>query len=125
MCPDCFNAHEVLKKSFQGHKVTSVKDFKAEDYEALLKRRPYCTQEFHGREKARFFRSQCQLCPICIVTDHQNHNAISLDKAGHEEKENITSGTKMIMEKEAELCKVIKEFEETISELERNFKPSK
>ncbi|PFX11906.1 E3 ubiquitin-protein ligase TRIM71, partial [Stylophora pistillata] len=127
MCPDCFKAHELLKKSFQGHKVTSVKDFKAEDYEALLKRQPFCTQQFHEREKARFFCSQCQLsiCPICIVTDHQNHNAILLDKAAHEEKENITSGAEMVKEKEAELCEVIKEFEETISELERNFATAK
>lgn len=38
MCPDCLNAHEVLKASFEGHKVISVKEFKAEDYEALLRR---------------------------------------------------------------------------------------
>ena len=48
-----------------------------------------------------------------------------LDKAAHDEKENIMSGAKIIKEKETQLCQVIKEFEETISELERNFTAAK
>ena len=122
MCPDCFNAHEVLKKSFQGHKVTPLQDFKTEDYEALLRRQPFCSQEFHEREITRFFCSQCQvcICPICIVTDHQNHKVVLLDKAAHEEKDNIMSGAKLIKKMESELQEVIMHFEETISKLESN-----
>ena len=122
MCPDCFNAHELLKKSFQGHKVTPVQDFKTEDYEALLRRQPFCSQQFHEREIARFFCSQCQvcICQICIVTDHQNHKVVLLDKAAHEEKDNIMSGAKLIKKMESELQEVIKQFEETISKLESN-----
>ena len=48
-----------------------------------------------------------------------------LDKAAHDEKENIMSGAKIIKEKETQLCQVIKEFEETISELDRNFATAK
>ena len=48
-----------------------------------------------------------------------------LDKAAHDEKENIMSGAKIIKEKETQLCQIIKEFEETISELERNFTTAK
>ena len=127
MCPDCFNAHEVLKKSFQGHKVTPVKDFKAEDYEALLKRQSFCSQQFHEREITRFFCLQCQdcICQICIVTDHQNHKVVLLDKAAHEVKENIMSGARMMTKKEGELCEVIKQFEETISKLESNIVKAK
>ena len=127
MCPDCFNAHEVLKKSFQGHKVTPVQDFKAEDYEALLRRQPFCSQEFHEREITRFFCSQCQvcICQICIVTDHQNHKVVLLDKAAHEEKDNIMSGAKLIKKMESELQEVIKQFEETISKLESNMETAK
>ena len=122
MCPDCFNAHELLKKSFQGHKVTPVQDFKTEDYEALLRRQPFCSQEFHEREITRFFCSQCQvcICQICIVTDHQNHKVVLLDKAAHEEKDNIMSGAKLIKKMESELQEVIMQFEETISKLESN-----
>ena len=127
MCLDCFNSHQMLSATFEGHKFTPVKDFKGEDYEALLKRQPFCSQQFHEKEITRFFCSQCQVCirSICIVTDHQNHNAVLLDKAAHDEKENIMSGAKIIKEKETQLCQVIKEFEDTISELERNFTTAK
>ena len=127
MCPDCFNAHQLLSATFEGHKVTPVKDFKAEDYEALLKRQPFCSQQFHEREITRFFCFQCQvcICQICIVTDHRNHDIVLLDKAAHEEKDNILSGAKMIKKKETELCQVIKQFEETISKLESNVATAK
>ena len=127
MCPDCFNAHQLLSATFEGHKVTPVKDFKAEDYEALLKRQPFCSQQFHEREITRFFCFQCQvcICQVCIVTDHQTHKVVLLDKAAHKEKDNIMSGAKMIKKMESELCEVIKQFEETISKLERNVATAK
>ena len=101
MCLDCFNAHQLLIATFEGHKVTPVEDFKEEDYEALLKRQPFCSQQFHEKEVTRFFCSQCQvcICPICIVTDHQNHIAVLFDKAAHDEKENIMSGAKISSKK--------------------------
>ena len=127
MCPDCFNAHQLLSATFEGHKVTPVKEFKAEDYEALLKRQPFCAQQFHEREISRFFCFQCEvcICQVCIVTDHQTHKVVLLDKAAHEEKDNIMSGAKMIKKKETELCEVIKQLEETISKLERNVATAK
>ena len=122
MCLDCFNAHQLLSATFEGHKVTPVKDFKVEDYEAVLKRQPFCSQEFHEREVTRFFRLECQvcICQICTVTDHQNHKVVLLDKAALEEKDNIMCGAKLIRNKESELCEVIKQFEETISKLDSN-----
>ena len=122
LCPDCFNAHQLLSAAFEGHKVTPVKEFKAEDYEALLKRQPFCSQKYHEREITRFFCVQCQvcICASCIVTDHRNHDADLLDKAAQEEKDNILAGAKVIKKKEGELCEVIKQFEETISKLESN-----
>ena len=127
MCPDCYNAHEMLKASFEGHKVTPVKEFKAEDYEALLKRQPFCSQQFHEKEITRLFCSSCQacVCEICIVTDHRNHEIVLLDKAAHDEKPNIMSGAEMIKEKISELSEVIEQFKETISELERNVATAK
>ena len=117
MCLDCFNAHQLLSATFDGHKVTPVKDFKVKDYEVVLKRQPFCSQEFHEREVTRFFCLECQvcICQICIVTDHQNHKVVLLDKAALEEKDNIMCGAKLIRNKESELCEVIKQCEETIS----------
>ena len=127
MCPDCYNAHEMLKASFEGHKVTPVKEFKAEDYEALLKREPFCSQQFHEKEITRFFCFTCQacVCQICIVTDHRNHEIVLLDKAAHDEKPNIMSGAEMIKEKISVLSEVIQQFKQTISELERNVATAK
>ena len=128
MCPDCYNAHEMLKASFEGHKVTPVKELKAEDYEALLKRQPFCSQQFHEKEITRFFCFSCQacVCQICIVTqDHRNHEIVLLDKAAHDEKLNIMSGAEMIKETISELSKVIQQFKETISRLERNVETAK
>ena len=127
MCPDCYNAHEMLKASFDGRKVTPVKEFKAEDYEALLKRQPFCSQQFHEKEVTRFFCFSCQacVCQICIVTDHRNHEFVLLDKAAHDEKPSIMSSAEMIKEKISELSEVIQQFKETISNLERNVSTAK
>ncbi|XP_078344436.1 E3 ubiquitin-protein ligase TRIM45-like [Oculina patagonica] len=122
LCPDCNNAHDMLKASFAGHKVTPVKEFKEEDYEALLKRQLFGSQQFHEKEITRFFCFSCQdcVCQICIVTDHRNHEIILLDKAAHDEKTNIMSGAEMIEEKISELGEVIRKFEDTFSQLENN-----
>ena len=127
MCPDCYNAHEMLRASFEGHKVTSVKEFEVEDYEALLKRQPFCSQQFHNKEITRFFCISCQdcVCQICIVTDHRYHDIVFLDKAAHDEKPNIMSGAEMINERVSELCKLIRQFEETASKLENNVATAK
>ena len=127
MCLDCFNAHQLLSATFKGHKVTPVKDFNEEDYEAVLKRQPFCSQEFHEREVARFFCFDCQvcICQICIVTDHQKHKVVLLNKAALEEKDNIMCGVKLIKNKESELCEVIKKYEKTISTLQRSLAMAK
>ena len=127
MCPDCFNEHEVLKNSFQGHKVTSIHDIKTEDYEALLRRQPFCSQPFHEKEITKLFFSQCQvcICELCRATDHRNHKVVVLEKAAHEEKDKIMSGVKSIKNMESKFREVVKRFEETISKLESNMATAK
>ena len=122
MCPDCLSAHEVMRAAFEGHKVMPVKEFQTEDYEALLKRQPYCSEQYHEREITRFFCLSCQICVChaCIVTDHQNHKVILLDKAADNEKEHIMAEAAATREKEKALKDVIREFEETIFKLENN-----
>jgi len=117
----------MLSASFEGHKVTSVKEFKAEDYEALLKRQAFCSQQFHEKEITRFFCFSCQtcVCQICIITDHRNHDIVLLDKAAHDEKSNIMSGAETINERVSELSEVIRKFEETVSKFENNITTAK
>ncbi|PFX22260.1 Mitochondrial carnitine/acylcarnitine carrier protein [Stylophora pistillata] len=127
MCPDCLNAHEVLKTPFEGHKVISVKEFKAENYEALLRRQPFCSQQFHEKEIMSFFCVECQscVCHICIVVDHRNHGVDVLDKAAQDEKHNIITGTESIKEKIKKLNADIRQLEETTSVMERNVTKAK
>ena len=66
MCPVCLKAHEVMRV-FQEHKVVPVKEFQTEDYEALLKRQPFCSEQYHEREITRFF---CLSCQSCVCQSH-------------------------------------------------------
>jgi len=100
----------------------AVKEFQTQDYEALLKRQPFCSEQYHEREITRFFCLACQscVCHACIVTDHQNHEVILLDKAADNEKGNIMAEAAATREKETALKDVIRKFDETISKLETN-----
>ena len=122
MCPDCLSAHEVMRAAFEGHKVMPVKEFQTQDYEALLKRQPFCSEQYHEREITRFFCLSCQscVCHACIVTDHQNHKVILLDKAADNEKGNIMAEAAATRQNERALKDVIRKFDETISKLETN-----
>jgi len=104
MCSDCVNAHEVFQAAaaaFEGHKVTPVKQFQVQDYEALLKRQSFCSQQYHEREVTRFFCLECQacVCQICINTDHKNHNVDLLEKAADAEKVNIMAVVELLKQK--------------------------
>ena len=123
MCPDCVNAHELLRNvAFEGHKVTPVKQFQAQDYEALLKRQSFCSQKYHEREVTRFFCLECQtcVCQICINTDHKNHNVDPLEKATDREKANIMAGIELMKEKKKVFNDVLRQLEETASKLKAN-----
>ena len=123
ICPDCNNKHEMLRASFKGHNVRPVKEFKEEDYEALLKRQPFCSQPYHEKHITKFFCFSCDVCVCdnCRATEHQSHKIGLLDQAAHDEKPKIMAGAERIKEKKNELREVIRQFKRTSSELERNF----
>ena len=128
MCPDCINAHELLRNvAFEGHKVRPVKHFQAEDYEALLKRQSFCSEQYHEREVTRFFCIDCQtsVCQICIVTDHKNHTVEPLDKAADGEKAKVMAGAELMKEKSKVCSDAICGFEQTAVHLEANITATK
>ena len=123
MCPDCLNAHEVFQAAaFEGHKVTPVKQFQVQDYEALLKRQSFCSQQYHEREVTRFFCLECRtcVCQVCINTDHKNHNVDPLEKAADAEKANIMAGVELLKQKRKVYTDLMREIEDTTSKLEAN-----
>ena len=125
MCSDCVNAHEVFQAAaaaFEGHKVTPIKQFQVQDYEALLKRQSFCSQQYHERKVTRFFCLECQtcVCQICINTDHKNHNVDPLEKTADAEKANIMAGVEMLKQKRKVYTDLMREVEDTTSKLEAN-----
>ena len=128
MCRDCVNARELLRNvAFDGHKVRPIKHFQAEDYESLLKRQSFCSQQYHEREVTRFFCLECQtcVCQVCVVTDHRNHAVDPLDKAADREKAQIMTGADLMKEKTKIFIDVIREFEQTVLNLETNIATAK
>lgn len=127
MCPTCLHAHEVLKV-FRGHKVTPVKFFQADDYEAVLKQQPFCKEQFHEQEVTRFFCLRCQtcVCHICIAMNkHQDHDVVLLDEAVENEKRDIMADVTRLRESENTFKDAIRQFEEAIHKLERNIVTAK
>ena len=115
MCSDCVNAHQLFTNLTEGHKVTPVKQFQAEDYEALMKRQSFCSQQYHEREIVRFFCLKCKLCvcQICIATDHKTHDVELLDKVADGEKVNILERAEKLKEKTELYSDAIFKLEQT------------
>ena len=125
MCSDCVNAHQLFTNLTEGHKVTPVKQFQPQDYEALMKRQSFCSQQYHEREIVRFFCLKCKLCvcQICIATDHKSHEGHDvelLDKVADGEKVNILERAEKLKEKTKLYSDAIFKLEQTELELHAN-----
>ena len=120
MCSDCVNAHQLFSHFTEGHKVTPVKKFQPQDYEALMRRQSFCSQQYHEREVTRFFCLKCQICvcQICIATDHKAHDVEPLEKAADGEKANILTRTEVFEARTKVFSDTIREYEQTVLELE-------
>ena len=128
LCCDCLNAHEVFRDAaFAGHKVTKVKQFQAEDYEALLKRKAFCTEKYHEKEVTRFYCRVCQtcICQICFVMNHKTHEIELLETAADKERANILAGVESMKQKHQTFRDIIRQFEETVANLEANIATAK
>ena len=123
LCCDCLNAHEVFRDAaFAGHKVTKVKQFQAEDYEALLKRKAFCTEKYHEKEVTRFYCRVCKtcICQICINMNHKTHEIELLETAADEERANILEGVESMKQKHQTCRDIIRQLEERAANLEAN-----
>ena len=122
MCSDCVNAHQLFTNLTEGHKVTPVKQFQPQDYEALIKRQSFCSQQYHEREVTRFFCLKCQICvcQICIATDHKAHDVEPLEKAADGERANILTRTHVFEARTKVFWDLIRKYEQTVVELKAN-----
>lgn len=128
MCPVCLNAHERLRSvAFEGHKVTSLKQFGEEDYDAFLKRNSFCSEKDHEEEVANFYCLQCKrcICRICINKNHLNHHADLLEKVADKERANIMATVELLKEKKKAYQDMIRKLEEQAAEIEANVAATK
>ena len=128
LCQVCLQAHKMFQTTaFSGHKVTSVKQFQVEDYEALLKRKAFCAEKYHEKEVTRFYCRVCQtcICQICLSMEHKTHEIELLDKAADEERAKILAGVESIKQKHQMCSDIIPQFEETAANLEANIATAK
>ena len=128
LCQGCLQAHEMFQTTaFSGHKVTSVKQFQVEDYEALLKRKAFCAQKYHEKEVTRFYCRVCQtcICQICLSMEHKTHEIELLDKVADEERAKILAGVESIKQKHLICSDIIRQLEETAANLEANIATAK
>ena len=128
LCQVCLQAHEMFQTTaFSGHKVTSVKQFQVEDYEALLKRKAFCAEKYHEKEVTRFYCRVCEtcICQICLSMEHKTHEIELLDKAADEERAKILAGVESIKQKHQMCSDIIPQFEETAANLEANIATAK
>ena len=128
LCCTCVNAHELFRDTaFAGHKVTPVKQFQAEDYEALLKRKAFCTEKYHEKEVTRFYCRVCQtcICQICVNMNHKTHEIELLETAADEERAKILAGVESMKQKHQTCRGIIHQLEETAANLEANIATAK
>ena len=128
LCSHSVNAHELFRDAaFAGHKVTPVKQFQAEDYEALLKRKAFCTEKYHEKEVTRFYCRVCHtcICQICFNMNHKTHEIELLETAADEERATILAGVKSMKQKHQTCREIIRQFEETAANLEANIATAK
>ena len=123
LCQGCLQAHEMFQTTaFSGHKVTPVKQFQVEDYEALLKRKAFCAEKYHEKEVTRFYCRVCEtcICQICLSMEHKTHEIELLDKAADEERSKILAEVESIKQKHQICSDIIRRFDETAANLEAN-----
>ena len=128
LCGTCVNAHELFRDvAFSGHKVTPVKQFQAEDYEAFLKRKAFCTEKYHEKEVTRFYCRVCQtcICQIYINMNHKTHEIELLETAADQERAKILAGVELMKQKHQTCRDIIGQFEETAANLEANIATAK
>ena len=128
MCPVCLNAHERLRSlAFEGHKVTSLKQFGEEDYNAFLRRNSFCSEPSHEEQVANFYCLDCQrcICGICIKTTHTNHHVDLLEKVADKQRAKIMAGVELLKEKKKAYLDMIRQLEEQAAEIEANLAATK
>ena len=75
-------------RSNKDHRVLALKDFQDKDYEDVLKRPLYCSQQRHEKEELKYFCKNCATaaCQSCVLIDHAGHAIVHLEEEAERQK---------------------------------------
>ncbi|CAH3187833.1 unnamed protein product [Porites evermanni] len=104
--------------AFSGHKVTSVKQFQVQDYEALLKKKAFCAQKYHEKEVTRFYYRSSQVSQsaeqmIAVIREREREAITTLENTRVSRMQKLDAVKKQVQQLE----KQIKQAEKFASEL--------
>ena len=73
-CEECLLCHNKMREK-KGHRVLAVREFQDKDFEDVLKRPVFCSNEGHQKEELKYYCKQCEtaLCQTCVILDHGGH----------------------------------------------------
>ena len=82
------------------HRVLALKEFQSKDYEDVLKRPVFCSNEGHQKEELKYYCKECEtvLGQTCVTLDHGGH----VLKLIEEEAKNKTLEIKSILQSQRE-----------------------
>lgn len=123
------SAHELfISAAFEGHRVTPVKQFQAEDYEATVKATVilfWKVPRERSDEILLWWLSSLRLPCLFRYTDHKNHNIELLQKAVGSVRAKHLSETEAMRKKEAVCNDTVREFAKMTCNLEFNVADAK
>ena len=122
MCPDNYNAHQILQASFGDYNVTPVKEFKTEHYETLSKLDCHFAQSSSMKSMSRNYSAFRVTTVLVFVAQPQSTNPTRWKYSTKQlMTRNPEADAEMIKETINELNEVIRQFGETFAELKHNF----
>ena len=117
-CEECILGHNIIRTNKE-HKTLALKDFQAQDFEAVLKRPAFCQKKHHEKEELKFFCKSCKvaICNTCAVTLHEGHGKIPLQEATDARKIHINSMITSLKDKMEEKRRAIEQFNQKSMEV--------
>ena len=125
-CKECLNAHSILRENKE-HRVLALKDFKDEDFDAVIKRPAFCSKDFHERKVLKFYCKVCQvpICKNCVTLEHCKHDVEPLEKISAAVRNRITSKLEGARIASDDLSNTLREIEEDRRLVENHFQTVK
>ena len=122
ICVDCVKSHQKMKKTFSGHKVSSLEELKAglSVRDIVMEESPLQMCKLHIKQPLAIycFDCSCLICRDCTIKNHLGHNYEFIDIAAPGMKKKLIEHLYRLEEVKTSLSHAVKEIQSTQSEIE-------